>query len=140
MPRAIELLQQGRNEELWQMCCGYISLDLEQFMSIQNRLLLEQIELLKRCTLGRKIMHGAKPETIEEFREQVPLTSYADYCPELLEKREAPLPAEPAFWIRTSGKSGEYSCKWVPITAAFAQEMSAIMYGVGIFTGGMSPE
>jgi len=134
MPRAIELLQQGRNEELWQMCCGYISLDLEQFMSIQNRLLLEQIELLKRCTLGRKIMHGAKPETIEEFREQVPLTSYADYCPELLEKREAPLPAEPAFWIRTSGKSGEYSCKWVPITAAFAQEMSAIMYGVGIFS------
>ena len=75
MPRAIELLQQGRNEELWQMCCGYISLTLEQFMSIQNRLLLEQIELLKRCTLGRKIMRGAKPETIEEFREQVPLTS-----------------------------------------------------------------
>ena len=133
MPRAIELLQQGRNEELWQMCCGYIGLDLEHFMAIQKRLLLEQIELLKRCTLGRKIMRRASPETIEEFREQVPLTTYNDYCPELLEKREAPLPADPALWVRTSGKSGEYSCKWVPITAPFAQEMSAIMYGAGIF-------
>ena len=132
MPRAVELLQQGRNEELWQMCCGHIGLNLEQFMTIQKRLLLEQIELLKRCTLGRKIMRRARPENIEEFREQVPLTTYNDYCPELLEKREAPLPAEPALWMRTSGKSGEYSCKWVPITAAFAQELSALMYGAGI--------
>ena len=132
MPRAVELLQQGRNEELWQMCCGHIGLNLEQFMTIQKRLLLEQIELLKRCTLGRKILRRARPENIEEFREQVPLTTYNDYCPELLEKREAPLPAEPALWMRTSGKSGEYSCKWVPITAAFAQELSALMYGAGI--------
>ena len=134
MPRAIELLQQGRNEELWQMCCGYISLTLEQFMSIQNRLLLEQIELLKRCTLGRKIMRGAKPETIEEFREQVPLTSYDDYCPELLEKREAPLPADPAFWVHTSGRSGEYPCKWVPMTPAYSRELSTIMYGIGLLS------
>jgi len=134
MPRAIELLQQGRNEELWQMCCGYLSLDLEQFMAIQKRLLLEQIELLKRCTLGRKIMRRARPETIEEFRKQVPFTTYNDYCPELLEKREAPLPAEPAFWVHTSGRSGEYPCKWVPMTAAYANELSTIMYGIGLLS------
>ena len=75
MPRAVELLQQGRNEELWQMCCGFLSLNLEQFMAIQKRLLLEQIELLNRCTLGKKIMRGAKPQTVEEFQEQVPLTT-----------------------------------------------------------------
>jgi len=134
MPKAVELLRQGRNEELWQMCCGFLSLNLEQFMAIQKRLLLEQIELLNRCTLGKKIMRGAKPQTVEEFREQVSLTTYADYCPELMEKREAPLPAEPAFWVHTSGRSGEYPCKWVPMTAAFSHELSTVMYGVGILS------
>jgi hypothetical protein len=132
MPKAIELWQQGRMEELWQMCCGFLSLNLDQFMAIQKRLLLEQIRSLNQCTLGRKIMHGAKPQTVEEFRELVPLTTYADYCPELMEKREAPLPAEPASWVHTSGRSGEYPCKWVPLTRAFVEELSTISYGVGI--------
>jgi len=131
MPKAIELLQQGRNEELWQMCCGFLSLNLEQFMTIQKRLLLEQLGLLNRCPLGKKIMRGAKPETVEEFREQVPLTTYADYCPELEEKREDGLPAKPALWVHTSGRSGEYSCKWVPMTQAYSREMSILMYGIG---------
>ncbi len=131
MPKAIELLRQGRSEELWQMCCGFLSLNLEQFMTIQKRLLLEQLGLLNRCALGKKIMRGAKPETVEEFREQVPLTTYADYCPELEEKREDVLPAKPALWVHTSGRSGEYSCKWVPMTQAYSREMSILMYGIG---------
>jgi hypothetical protein len=135
MLKAAELLQQGRNEELWQMCCGFLSLNLEQFMAIQKRLLLEQISLLNQCTLGRKIMHRAKPKTVEEFRQRVPLTTYADFCPELSEKKEAPLPAEPAFWVHTSGRSGENPCKWVPWTRAFVQELSTVMYGVGILSG-----
>ena len=85
MSKIRELLQQQRHEELWQMCCGFIDLSLEQFMTIQKQLLMEQIELLKRCELGRKVMRGAMPESVDEFREQVPLTTYADYCPELLE-------------------------------------------------------
>jgi len=132
VPKAVELLQQGRNEELWQMCCGYLKLSLEQFMAIQERLLLEQINLLNGCTLGRKIMKGARPATVEEFREQVPLTTYDSYCPELSDKREAPLPADPAFWVHTSGRSGDYPCKWIPMTKAFAEELSRIMYGVGM--------
>ena len=134
MPKAIELLRQGRNEELWQMCCGFLSLTLQQFMTIQKRLLLEQIELLNRCTLGKKIMRGVKPETIEEFREQVPLTTYADYCPELEEKREDILPVKPAFWVHTSGRSGEHPCKWIPWTPAFTHELSVAMYGIGMLS------
>jgi len=134
MPKAVELLRQGRDEELWQMCCGFLNLNLEQFMAIQKRLLLEQIGLLKRCSLGNKIMHGAKPETIEEFRQQVLLTTYSDYCPELMAKREDILPAKPALWVHTSGSSGEYPCKWIPITTKYAEELSAIMYGIGIFS------
>ena len=131
MPKAVELLRQGRNEELWQMCCGFLSLNLEQFMAIQKRLLLEQIGLLNRCVLGKKIMRRARPETVDEFRQQVPLTTYADYCPELIEKREDVLPAKPALWVHTSGRSGEYPCKWVPITQAYSHELSIIMYGLG---------
>lgn len=134
MPKAVDLLQQGRSEELWQMCCGYLKLSLEQFMTIQERLLLEQIKMLNGCTLGRKLLHGARPETVEEFRKQVPLTTYEDYCPELSDKREAPLPADPAFWVHTSGRSGDQPCKWVPMTRAFADEMSRIMYGAGLIS------
>ncbi|GAI22931.1 unnamed protein product [marine sediment metagenome] len=67
-----ELLRQGRDEEAWQRCCGFIDLSLEDFMRIQRRLLSEQLELLKRCELGRYIMNGATPRNLEEFREQVP--------------------------------------------------------------------
>jgi hypothetical protein len=131
MPTAVELLRQGKREELWQMCLGFLSFNTEEFMAIQKRLLLEQLELLDNCTLGRKIMRGARPRTVEEFRRRVPLTTYADYCPELIEKREDVLPAKVAQWVRTSGRSGEYSCKWVPMTDKYSHELSIIMYGLG---------
>jgi len=134
MPKVIELLQRRKNEELWQMCCGFLNLSLEQFMAIQKRLLLEQIRLLSRSALGKKLLHGPRPETVEEFRRRVPLTTYADYCPELLEKREDTLPVKPALWVHTSGRSGEYPCKWVPITPAYAHEMSIIMCGIGMLS------
>jgi hypothetical protein len=135
MPKAVELLKQRRNEELWQMCCGYLNLSLEQVMSMQKRLLLEQIRLLSRSALGKKLMPGPRPETVEEFRQRVPLTTYADYCPELSEKMEDTLPVKPALWVHTSGRSGEYPCKWVPITPAYANEMSVVMYGEGMLAG-----
>ena len=129
MVRAVDLLRQGRNEELWQMCCGYLRLSLEQFMSIQESLLLEQLTLLNRSQLGQKIMLG-RPQTVDEFRKMAPLTTYRDYCPELLEKREETLPAKAAHWVHTSGKSGEYPCKWIPFSEAYAHELSKIEYGI----------
>ncbi len=122
MARPIDLLRQDKKDELWQMCCGFIDLSMEQFMAIQRRLLLEQIELLNNSSLGRKVMRGALPQSIEEFRKQVPLTTYADYCPELQERHEHVLPAKPARWIRTSGYSGTYDTKWVPWSESFDSE------------------
>jgi hypothetical protein len=124
--KILELIRQGRRDELWQMCCGFLDLSLEQFMSIQKRLMLEQIEMLKNCELGRKVMRGAMPETVEEFREQVPLTTYSDYCPELSERREDILPATPGRWVRTSGRSGEYSAKWMPWSEDFCREFESV--------------
>lgn len=121
MSKILELLRQGRRQEMWQMCCGFLDLSLEQFMSIQKRLLLEQIELLKNCELGRKLMSGAMPETVDEFREQVPLTTYSDYGAALSERNGDGLPAKAAKWVRTTGRSGE-SCKWIPISEDLRNE------------------
>jgi len=68
LPTALELLREGRTTELWEKCCGFVDLNTEQFMTIQRQLLLEQIELLSRCELGNKLMLGAKPRSVEEFR------------------------------------------------------------------------
>ncbi|MHC1578373.1 MAG: GH3 family acyl-acid amido synthetase, partial [Dehalococcoidia bacterium] len=132
MTKPIDLLRQGRKEELWQMCCGFLNFSLEQFMAIQKRLLLEQIELLKDSELGRRVMNGAMPETVEEFREQVPLTTYRDYLPELVEKKEDVLPAKPAMWVHTVGRIGEYNFKWVPLPQRFLDEFERVAGGVGL--------
>lgn len=135
MPRAIELLKQGRHEEIWQMCCGYLKYDIKQFMAVQNRLLLGQIEQLNKSKIGKKIFNGAIIRTVEDFRNEVPLTNYGSYCPELSEKNEDALPGKPAMWVHTSGRSGEYSCKWVPITDAHVRELSSVLYGIGMLAG-----
>ena len=134
MSREAELIVQGKNEELWQRCCGFIDLSLEDSMSIQRRLLLEQIGLLKKCKLGRSIMRRANPETIDEFRQQVPLTTYADYEPFLLTKNESALPAKPLFWQHTSGRSGEYPFKWAPVTARQFEEIRALLFACLAFS------
>ena len=126
MTRPIDLLREGRREELWQMCCGFLDLDLQQFMVIQRSLMREQLELLRGSELGRKIMRGSMPSTIDEFRKVVPLTTYADYIPELTEKREETLPIRPAQWVRTSGYTGKYEIKWIPLSERFVEELERL--------------
>ncbi len=133
MAEIAELLREGKNTELWQKCCGFIDLKLEDFMSIQKRLLLEQIELLKKCEIGRYILNGTEPASVEEFREQVPLTTYADYYPILAERREDILPAKPKLWVQTLGRSGEYPYKWVPVSERFWQEAGLNFSAIAMF-------
>jgi len=137
MPTVKELLRTGRREELWQMCCGFLDLNIEQFMSIQKRLLLEQIELLNQSNLGKKIMGGLVPQNVEEFRKRVPLTTYKDYCPELSERQEDKLPGKPLYWQHSSGRSNAYpfrweDTKWVPLTQEFVRESGKIGAAIAI--------
>ena len=134
MTEIVELLRQGKDEEVWQICCGFIDLSIDDFMMIQKRLLLEQLELLKKCHLGRVILNGAKARTVEEFREQVPLTTYADYAPYLLKRRMDILPKKPILWQYTSGKSGEYSYRWAPVTARQLDEIELLIFALLIFS------
>ncbi|NWF77363.1 MAG: GH3 auxin-responsive promoter family protein, partial [Chloroflexi bacterium] len=101
-------------------------------MDIQKRLLLEEIELLKNSELGRRVMRGAMPRTVEEFREQVPLTTYSDYLPELVEKREDVLPTKPAVWVHNIGWPGRYQVKQMPLSERFLHEFERVAAGVGL--------
>jgi hypothetical protein len=134
MLRAIDLIHEGKNKELWQMCCGFLSLSIEEFMEIQERLLMQQLELLNHSAIGEKIMRGARPKTLEEFREVAPLTTYKDYCPELFEKRDDIVPVKPEYWVRTSGRTENYQCKWVPFSKEFIKEMSVISFGIALIS------
>ena len=133
MPEALELLREGRHRELWQKCCGFIDLDITQFMNIQRRRLLEQIDLLGRCELGKRLMGGGAPWTVEEFRESVPLTTYADYASSLMERRADVLPEEPYLWQWTSGRAGESKHQWVPVTRRMYQELGDALLAILIF-------
>ncbi|MEJ2739119.1 MAG: GH3 auxin-responsive promoter family protein [Dehalococcoidia bacterium] len=135
MTQIRELLRQHRKEELWQMCCGFLDLSIDEFMGIQRRLLLEQLSLLENCALGKRIMNGSVPQTIEEFRAKTPLTTYTDYCPDLLEKREKGLPGIPVIWQHTSGRTGEYEYKWIPLTEQFCNHLAKVLLGVAILSG-----
>jgi len=131
MPTVVDLIRQGRTEDIWQMCCGYLKFDIEQFMSVQNRLMMGQIESLTKSPIGRKFMGKVKPDSVEEYRQMVPLTDYSAYLPELSEKMEDLLPEKPALWVHTSGRSGDYTCKWVPITNSFNQYFAPVLCGLG---------
>ncbi|MEE8353079.1 MAG: GH3 auxin-responsive promoter family protein, partial [Dehalococcoidales bacterium] len=125
---------QGRTEEAWQRCCGFIDLSLADFMRIQSRLLEEQLELMKRCELGKFLMNGAAATTVAEFRDRLPLTTYDDYAPYLIEKREDALPMKPALWQYTSGKSGDYPFRWAPITGAQLKEIELMSLAIIFFS------
>ncbi len=128
-----QLLKEHRYDELWRRYCGFIDLSMQGFMGIQRHLLQEQLELLNACELGRRVMRGAQPRTLDEFRKQVPLTSYGDYAEYLLDRRQDVLPAPPHAWQRTSGTSSEYDCKWAPISERAHRAMGPVIFSILIF-------
>jgi len=129
MPSATKLIQQGRNGEIWTKYCGFLDLDLDEYMDIQERLLLEQIDLLSKSMMGRMLMGDFIPSSVEEFREIVPLTTYEDYVGYLDKKREDVLPRKPYMWSHTSGRSGDYRFKWVPYTKKMYDRLGEVVIG-----------
>lgn len=122
-----------KSEEIWQRYCSYIDLSLVDFMKIQKRLLLEQLELLNRCKLGNKIMRGNKIYSIDEFRKRVPLTTYMDYEQYFSRRIKSVLPEKPITWMHTSGRSGEFT-KWIPVTERRFREMGFLCIAALIFS------
>jgi phenylacetate-coenzyme A ligase PaaK-like adenylate-forming protein len=108
-----EVFASGNSAHIWQKYCGFLDLSTEQFMRLQAGLLLEQIDQIAASPLARKLM-PSRPRTVEEFRRLTPLTTYADYAPDLSARNESALAVKPASWVCTSGRGG--SIKWIPWT------------------------
>jgi len=116
MPREDEYFQTLAQEELWQRYCGFLDLSMDEFMKIQEDLLMEEIDLVADSVLGKKIMGGNRPANMEEFRKVVPLTTYEDYMPYIDNCQEDALAIKPYFWAHTSGRGGNF--KWIPYTSS----------------------
>ena len=108
-----ELFEKGDTARIWQKYCGFFDLSIDEFMEIQEQLLMEQIELVYDSPLAKKFM-SKKPRDISEFRKLVPLTTYEDYADYLNNKNEDALAVKPDWWAHTSGRGGTF--KWVPFT------------------------
>ncbi len=117
-----EMLRDEDYDRIWKAYLGFLDLSIEEFMEIQNRLLLEQIELLKNCNLGKKLFGRHKINTVEEFRKHVPLTTYDDYAETLLNKKSDELPSEPLHWVQTSWRGGAGSIKLAPYSKSMVEE------------------
>ena len=109
-------LELQKYDEIWSTYCGFLDLTLTEYMEIQKRLMLEQIELWSNCTLGQSILKGKVPTSIEEYRAMVPLTTYDDYADILLQKRADTLPDNPIIWIQTTWEGGKHPIKVAPYT------------------------
>lgn len=124
-----QLLRNGRNEELWDRYCGYFKLSPEGFMKIQERLLLEQMERLGRSKLGMQLFGGTVPNSVIEFRQNTPLTTYADYENYFDKQMEDVLPEIPFVWARTSGRTSSKGPKWIPYTKTMYDRLGDLTVG-----------
>ncbi len=111
-----EKLKKQQYDQLWQEYCGFLDLSITEYMQIQHRLMLEQIQLWSQCGLGRKLLKGRCPRTVDEFRKTLPLTNFSDYADVLLHKQNDMLPAEPIIWIQTTWEGGKHPVKLAPYT------------------------
>lgn len=109
-------LKKLSQEEIWQEYCGFLDLSMEEYMQIQKRLMEEQIALWSRSALGQRFLQGKELHSIEEFRQQIPLTTYEDYADVLLQKQGSMLPDEPIIWIQTTWEGGRHPIKVAPYT------------------------
>jgi len=120
-----DLLRQGRTEDIWHRYCGFLDLDVEGFITIQERLLMEQLDKVSHSNLGKLLLGSTIPKTVAEFRQQMPLTTYDDYEPYLRDQDDGYLAEEPVAWARTSSRSGRP--KWIPYTKHAMELASAGM-------------
>ena len=134
MPTLSTLIKQGRKEEIWTKYCGFFDLSVKEFMEIQERLLLEQIDVLGKSMMGRMIMGDVIPSSIDEFRKVVPLTTYKDYVGYLDIQREDVLPRKPVAWCHTSGRTGDYKFKWVPYTQKMYDRLGEVVVSAMIIS------
>jgi hypothetical protein len=126
MPTATQLLRSGRKDLFWTKYCGFLDLSVDEFMHIQERLLLEQMRLILNNPVGHYFFGERAPRSLEEFRWKVPITTYDNY-EQFFDREDREYP-DTCLWAHTSGRSGKY--KWVPYTRRAYQKL-----GERVFSG-----
>ncbi|MBN2045685.1 MAG: GH3 auxin-responsive promoter family protein [Anaerolineales bacterium] len=129
MTESYKMLREGRKQELWNKHCGYVTLKPKDFLEIQTRLLQEQLKLIGASQLGQTIIGEHPPQTVEEFRQTVPFTTYSDYEDLLAERNEEILPVKPHVWARTSGRTSDKGPKWVPYPKLMYERLGDAVVG-----------
>src|SRR5512133_1815155 len=119
MSIATDLLRQNRKDLFWKKYCGFLDLSLDEFMHIQEHLMMEQIQLISKNEIGRYFLGNRIPRTIDEFRWRIPITSYDNY--EQFFGRDDRSYPDTTVWAHTSGRSGKY--KWIPYTRRSYQKL-----------------
>ena len=114
--RYADKIKNDKNEDVWNEYCGFMHISMKEYMQIQRRLMEEQMNVWCNSGVGKKILQGKKPKTIDEFRKMVPLTTYEDYADILLSKRSDMLPGEPVVWLQTTWEGGKHPVKIAPYT------------------------
>ena len=139
MDNSYKLIEEGRKDELWMKHCGFLSLSRKEFRDIQERLMLEQIAMLGSSKVGRTLMGRKIPASLEEYRRNTPLTTYADYSDILMNKKEEELPEKPYVWARTSGRSSDLGPKWIPYTKIMYDRLSDPVIGAMLMSSCSKP-
>ena len=111
----------------WERFTGFRNLTVEQFCEIQEQLLVEQIRTIGASKLGMRLLRMSKPRSAEEFRENIPFTTYADYTKYLDPVARKDLPSFEYMWVHTSGAQARY--KYVPYTRRAYTRMLDILMG-----------
>ena len=92
-----EKLKKQKRDQIWSEYCGFLDMSLTEYMYVQRRLMEEQLELWRSSGLGKSLLKGKEPRTIDELRTMLPLTTYEDYADVLLSRQVEMLCAEPAI-------------------------------------------
>jgi hypothetical protein len=112
---AYTLFRERGARALWDRTLGHFSLSLEQTMTLQHRLLNEQLARLNASPYGAFVFGGAAPANYRELRDAVPFTEYESYANVLGARREELLPEPTKIWIRTSGRTNGQP-RWIPVS------------------------
>ena len=112
----------------WERFTGFRNLTVEQFCEIQEQLLVEQIRTIGASKLGMRLLRMGKPRSADEFRENIPFTTYADYTKYLDPIARKDLPSFEYMWVHTTGAQARY--KYVPYTRrAYTRMLDNLMGG-----------
>ena len=112
--RLKRLIEDKDYKVIWESYCGFLNLSLDDYMRIQKRLFDEQIDLWLKSGLGQQLYKGKRLLDIDDFRKQMPLTTYDDYADVLLKKNGDLMPESPVIWIQTTWEGGKHPIKVAP--------------------------